>query len=134
MALLPQGSNLRVIRVCKAVARIVEKRKGFVVPSGPFVPVMQLAPNLESESAEVSANGSRGGVASFGLPPFNQPVANHPLNARVGGSDPQREDIAGLIMQVARETLKLSCQTQNQSLVECSGSPATSASRSSHEL
>jgi len=134
MTLLPQSSNLGVVRVCKAVARVVEERKRFVVFSGSFVSAMQLAPNLESESAEVSADRSRVGVASFQLPAFDKPVANHPLNARVGWSDPQGEDVAGLVVQVACETLKLGCQTQDQCLVEGSGSPATSASRSSHEL
>lgn len=98
MTLLPQGSNLGVVRVCKAVARVVEERKRFVVLSGPFVPAMQLAPNLESKSAEVSAERSRVGVASFQLPAFDKPVANHPLSARVGWNDPQREDVAGLIV------------------------------------
>lgn len=134
MALVAQGGELCVVGVREAVARVVEQRERFVVLGGSCVPVAQLAPDLEPESAEVAADRTGVGVASFQLSAFDKPVADNTLDGQAGWRDPRREDIAGLVVQVACEPLKLGRQTQNQRIVESCGSPAPSGSRPAHEL
>lgn len=134
VALGPEGGELDVIGVRKAVARIVEQRERLVVLGGPLVSMMQLAPDFEPESVEVAADRSGVSVASFQLPTFDKLIANHPLGSRTGRGDPCREDIAGLIMQVARKPLKLGCETQDQGIVEGGGLPASTRTWPSHQL